>query len=187
MNGIRFAAALLRARLLLMRTGPAVCVALALCLPGLGAWAWLLPQQAALVRRAVLPPTPAIPAPAVPAPLSSNQNLTLFYATLGDQRDAEQQLQTLFALAARTGLVLSQGDYKAGYDQASRVSTYEIVLPVKGSYQSVWRFSALALRAMPFAALDEINFRRETIGDAAPEARLRLTLFLNPLAPERAP
>ena len=182
MNATHFAALLLRARLTLKRSGPALCVALCLC--GIGAWAWLLPRQAALARLTALPPTPAVSAPlAPPPPPSSNQNLARFYATLGEQRDVEQQLRTLFALAAKTGLVLSQGDYKAGYDQAGRVGTYEIVLPVKGSYQSVWRFSALVLDAMPFAALDEINFRRDAIGDAAPQARLRLTLFLNPVAP----
>ena len=56
--------------------------------------------------------------------------------------------------------------------------TYQVTLPVKGSYGAVWKFGMLALRAIPFASLDEISFRRDAIGDAAVEARLRLTLYL---------
>ncbi len=35
-----------------------------------------------------------------------------------------------------------------------------------------------ALRAIPFAALDEISFKRDAIGEANVEARLRLTFYL---------
>ena len=151
-----------------------------LCVSGVLAWAWLLPRQEALGRRAP-PSAPSRPAGiAVPALPSSGQNLAQFYATLGAENDVEHHLVTLFALAARSGLVLQQGDYKLGYDKVSHLSTYEIVLPMKGSYQAVWRFSGLVLRAMPFAALDEISFRRDSIGADMPEARLHLTLFLQP-------
>lgn len=184
MNTSQIAATLLRARLALTRVPPVPGLALALWLAGLGGWAWLLPQQAALARLQATPAAPpALAFVAAPAPPASAQNLVRFYAALGRQDDAGQQLRTLFALARRSDLVLSQGDYKAGYDQASRVATYDIVLPVKGSYQAVWQFSALALQAMPYAALDEIKFRREAIGDATPEARLHLTLFLDGAAP----
>jgi hypothetical protein len=36
----------------------------------------------------------------------------------------------------------------------------------------------LALRAIPFASLDDISFKRDAIGTANVEARLRLTLYL---------
>jgi hypothetical protein len=185
MNAALLAPLLLRARLLIQRSA-ALCAVLALCLTGLLAWAWLLPQQAALARLAELKPVPpaavVAPGPALPV-ADSGHNLARFYSALGQQGDSEQQLRTLFALAAESGLVLKQGDYKSGYDRASRIATYEMVLPLKGSYQQVWRFSALALYAMPYAALDELTFRRETIGEATPEARLRLTLFVAPVAP----
>jgi hypothetical protein len=47
---------------------------------------------------------------------------------------------------------LNQGEYKAAYDKASRVSTYQIILPVKGAYQSIWQFAMQGLRAMPYVA-----------------------------------
>ena len=51
-------------------------------------------------------------------------------------------------------------------------------LPVKGSYGAIWQFALGALRAIPFASLDDIGFRRDSIGDPVVEARLRLTLYL---------
>jgi hypothetical protein len=54
-----------------------------------------------------------------PVPRAAD-NLALFYAALGERRYAEQQVKTLFGLAAKNGLTLSQGEYKAGYDRNAR-------------------------------------------------------------------
>jgi len=106
-------------------------------------------------------------------------NLDAFYGALGQRRQAEQQVKTLFGLAARSGLVLSQGEYKRAWDRNARVHTYQVNLPVKGSYAAIWQFALAALAAIPFASLDDISFRRDNIGDPAVEARLRLTLYLS--------
>jgi hypothetical protein len=136
----------------------------------------------AAARRANLPPAPALAtgpgAPGAAPPVSQVDELDAFYAALGPRRYAEQQVKTLFALAAKNGLSLSQGEYKTGYDRNARVFTYQVNLPVKGSYGAIWQFALGALRAIPFASLDDIGFRRDTIGDPSVEARLRLTLYL---------
>lgn len=173
---------LLRLRLGFARIGPIAVVAVLLCMLGVAAWAWLLPQRAAH-QRLMAQPLQAAPAAAatlataLPPPTSS-QNLAAFYAALGERRHAEQQVRLLFDLAAKSGLNLAQGEYKPAYDKAGRLSTYQIVLPVKGPYQAIWQFALEALRALPFAALDEVSFRRENIADVAVEARVRLTLYL---------
>ena len=174
MNSLR-----LRAHLLLRRVGAPVCIAAALCLLGAAAWAWAWQQRgvaAQLEARAL--PMASVSVAAVAPPATANDNLALFYATLGQQRHAEQQVKVLFDLAAKNGLVLAQGEYKGGYDKASRVATYQVSLPLKGSYPAVWQFALQALRAVPFASLDELSFRREQIADPNLEARLRLTLYL---------
>lgn len=137
----------------------------------------------AAARSASLPsPVPAVAvtpvAPAAPPPAQGADALDTFYAALGPRRYAEQQVRTLFTLAAKNGLSLSQGEYKTGYDRNARLSTYQVNLPVKGSYGAIWQFALGALRAIPFASLDDISFRREAIGDPAVEARVRLTLYL---------
>ena len=187
MNQLQLSALLLRARLALERVGPAACLAVVLCVTGVAAWAWLLPQRAVQARLMAQPwPAPAQLVNAPPPP-SANQNLQSYYEVLGEKRYAEQQVKVLFDLAAKTGLSLNQGEYKFGYDKASRVSTYQISLPVKGPYQSIWQFSLLALRAMPFAALDEVSFRRDAIADPTVEARVRFTLYLKDAEPAVQP
>jgi len=111
-------------------------------------------------------------------PPTANENLAHFYDTLGEKRHAEQQVKQLFDIAAKTGLALDQGDYKFSVDKGSRVAAYQVTLPVKGAYQNIWQFSLQALTAIPFASLDDIAFRRETISEPVVEARLRFTLYL---------
>ncbi|UTY55761.1 hypothetical protein [Massilia sp. erpn] len=177
MKDLNLAGLLLRARLRVQRA-PMVCLASVLLLAAALAWAWLLPQrdkQQALLARPLPAPAALVTAPPPP---SANENLAEFYATLGEKRHAEQQVGTLFALAAKSGLSLHQGEYKFNYDKASRVASYQILLPVKGGYQPIWQFVLRALAAVPFASLDEVSFRRENIADLQVEAKLRFTLYL---------
>jgi len=166
---------LLRLRLAAMRAGPAGCAAMALLAVGIAALAWAMKAQGEAT--APLPPAPPMLVQAAPPP-SANENLAHFYATLGEKRYAEQQVKQLFDIAAKTGLVLEQGDYKFSVDKASRVAAYQVTLPVRGPYQNIWQFSLQALSAMPFAALEDVAFRRETITEPVVEARLRFTLYL---------
>jgi hypothetical protein len=180
----------LRLRLAFSAANPVALGAALLCIASIAALAWLaqardvLERQQDLARRMA-----ALPASRVqePPPAGASENLALFYEALGQRRYAEQQVKTLFGLAAKTGLALRQGEYKAGYDRNARVHTYQVTLPVRGSYRTIWQFAMLALRAIPFASLDEISFRRDAIGQADVEARLRLTLYLSGAGPGGAP
>ncbi len=180
MNQLTLATVLLRARLAISELGPVMCVAAVLVLAAGAALLWLLPQGALQAEQHALAMAQATRPVAVvkSAPVTADQNLALFYSTVGEQRYAEQQVRTLFGLAAKSGLSLAQGEYKDAYDRHARLHTYQVTLPVKGSYAAIWKFSLLALRAIPFASLDEISFKRENIGETNVEARLRLTLYL---------
>lgn len=186
MTALTLPAALLRLRLWLWACGPVACGAALLCVLAAGALLWLVPEQGVAARRHQLAVAlAAMPAPAPrAAPATPNENLALFYANLGEKRYAEQQVATLFALAGKNGLTLSQGDYKGAYDANARVHTYQVNLPVQGSYRAIWQFALAALGAIPFASLDEISFKREAIGEAKVDARLRLTFYLADGAPQ---
>ena len=169
----------LRAQLLLRRLGAPACLAVALFALGAAAWVWAWQQRAVAAQLEARPlPQPALAVVAAAPPATASENLARFYAALGQQRHAEQQVKQLFDLAAKNGLLLAQGEYKSGYDKASRVATYQVTLPLKGSYAAVSQFALQALRAVPFASLDELSFRREQIADTDLEARLRLTFYL---------
>ncbi len=180
---------LLRLRLMLLRANPLVAAAGILVFVMAGALAWTLHAVWAMERaqearaaqakqqaQAATAPAPAS-APA-PVPVRAPDNLAAFYGALGVRGSAEQQVKTLFGLAAKSGLVLRQGEYKPGYDRNAKVYTYQVNLPVKGSYAAIWQFAMAALRTIPFASLDEITFHRDAIGDATVGARLKLTLYL---------
>ena len=177
MNG----SVLLQWKLALARRGPVAGFAMLLCVAGIAAWLWYLPQaqRAVAARTLALAPakTPA-PVAALAAAPGPEQNLAQFYATLGDKRDVEQQLKTMFGLAAKSGLSLTAGQYHAAADQHGRFHTYQVSLPVKGSYRALWQFCLQVLANVPFASLDEISVRRETIGEPLLEARVRFTLYL---------
>ena len=184
MKTITAAGLLLRARLALGRINPVVALAVVLVLAGLGAQLALLPARARLdqdveqARRLARMPAPVAPPAAAPPP-SSDQNLQHFYATLGDRRGVERQLKDVFALAAKHGLSLSQGEYRSAQDRNAKLTTYQVNLPVKGSYGAILGFALDVLRAMPHASLDDVAFRRDAIGDSGVEARLRLTFYLS--------
>ena len=178
---------LLRLRLVLLRANPLVAAAGILVFVMAGALAWTLhavwameraqEARAAQAKQKAQVATAPASAPA-PVPPQAPDNLAAFYGALGVRGSAEQQVKTLFDLAARSGLVLRQGEYKPGYDRNAKVYTYQVNLPVKGSYAAIWQFAMAALRTIPFASLDEITFHRDAIGDATVDARLKLTLYL---------
>lgn len=185
------AAMLLRVRLWIDARGPLLCASVTLVVAGLVALAWLLPLRTAQSDRrlaaltlAATPPAPVsmvLVAPSVNAPLSpaaANGNLAQFQAVLGERRYVEQQLGTLFALAAKNGIVLSTGEYKAAVERNGGFATYQVNLPVKGSYSAIWQFAMASLGAIEFASLDDISFKRDSIGAPVVDARVRLTLYL---------
>jgi len=173
----------LRARLLLARVNPLVALVLALLVAGAAVQVALVPARARLdadydaARRLARTPLPPRPAPSAPPP-SSDQNLAQFYATLGDARSVERQLKAVFALAARHGLTLEQGEYRTTADRNAKLVAYQVNLPVKGNYRAIWQFAMDVLRAVPHASLDDVAFRRDAIGEAGVDARLRLTFYL---------
>ncbi|MCD2518908.1 hypothetical protein LQ564_21650 [Massilia sp. G4R7] len=182
MKGASLGSLWLRLRVALARMNPVLVVATLLMLACVASLAWLgaarmrVAEDYDAARLAAARPAPPPPPPAAPG---ADQNLAHFYAALGQRRGVERQLKELFALAARHGLVLRQGEYRAGQDRAGGFTTYQVNLPVKGRYGAIWAFAFDTLRALPHASLDDVSFRRDAIGEENVEARLRLTLYLS--------
>lgn len=108
----------------------------------------------------------------------AEQNLDKFYAVLGNRSETEQHLKALFAIATQTGLSLDQGEYQWQVDKNSSTYRYHVLLPVKGPYGAIRRFCEKTLKALPFASLDELSFKRESAAEDEPDASLRFTLYL---------
>lgn len=184
MNRIRLPLLLLQARLRLARFGwlnTAAAALLVLGVAGGGLLLRYLNDQTKEPLRSLRQAEQALQAakrePALMRSLPE-ERLKAYYDNLGDRRYAEQQVKTLFAVAARHGLTLSQAEYRASYDKPSRVIAYQVSLPVKGTYPAIRQFCEQVLLAIPFAALDEIGFKRDAIGNNTLEAKVRFTLYL---------
>ncbi|WP_413193340.1 hypothetical protein [Pararobbsia alpina] len=176
---------LLRMRLAIARMGIGASFAAVLLLGAAGLWVVVLPgvstrvddqaHAVALARKAPLPK------PVVSAPALASQRLNAFYAGLGDGAHTEQIVGRLFDAASEAGVVLDRAEYKPAHDVPGRFDTYTVILPLKGDYSSLRRFSEKVLVTMPYAALDDMRFKRNSAGDPMVEANLRFTAFLRPV------
>lgn len=181
MKAVPWSQAALQLRLQWHRTAAMTIAPWLLVLAGGVAWLWLLATPPVQDSTANAQHKTA-PAKTVTAPPSTDQNISNFYALLGALRDTDQQVKTLFRLAEKNGLTLAKGQYKAGLDASGQFHTYQIELPVTGSYHAIWQFVSQALTAIPFASLDDISFKRDAVADSQPQARLRFILYLRAAA-----
>ncbi len=174
----------LRVRLALGRVGTGALIAGALLSGAAALWAVVLPGMSLRVeeesREVALARAVALPKPVVSAPALASQRLDAFYAALGDGAHTEQIVSGLFDAASETGVELDRAEYKPAHDAAGRFDTYTVILPLKGDYSNVRRFSEKVLVALPYAALDDMRFKRNSAGDPVIEANLRFTAFLRP-------
>lgn len=185
MNSFPVGQYLLHTRLTLARVGAVNFLAAVFCVAGATCWLWSLPQQKATgrVEQALLekqklalrqaPLTPKA-APVLPA----QANLAAFYAALGTRQAAVTQVRKLFDLAREAGISLDKGEYKSAYNANSGSYSYQVLLPVTGSYSAIRLFCEKVLVAIPFASLDEIGFKREAVAAGALQAKLRFTFHL---------
>ena len=178
---------LLRVRLSLTRFSPGVLVAGTSMLFAALMWLALLPgmsaridRQARAVARARSAPPPA---PVLSPSALAATRLAAFYAALGDAGHTEKIVARLFEVATEVGIVLDKAEYKPAQDAAGRFGTYTIILPVKGDYARLRRFCEKVLLTVPYAALEDMRFKRDSANDQAVEASLRFTVFLHPDAP----
>lgn len=110
--------------------------------------------------------------------LPVESDLTSFYKSLPSERNAIQQMRKIYQIADKQSLRLSQGEYKFTREKDAHLGSYQITLPVKGSYIQIKKFIAKTMNAMPTLALDGVTFKRETIGGTEVEAKIQFTLFM---------
>lgn len=175
----------LAAELSLRRANPLWLLMLALAALALVVWAWWLPaaersaesaqDQAFVLHQQLQRGGPRRTAPAAPA---EQQHWERFSQVLGDPAQVQPPLGRLFALVHALELPWLQGQYKASCDGEARLCRLKVQMPVRGSYAQVRALVEQGLRAVPFAALDELGLRREGIADEEIEANLSWTLFL---------
>jgi hypothetical protein len=80
----------------------------------------------------------------------------------------------IFRLARDQRVPLPHGDYIAVRRSEARLTTWDVVLPVRTNYGSIRAFVASVLNELPHASLAEL--RMERAGGDQLDARVHLTL-----------
>ena len=114
----------------------------------------------------------------------TNQEMASFNQLLPRADSLQQSLSLLDNAALKQRLALNRGDYKftqikqAQTSNALNLSSYEVILPVAGSYSQIRQFIANALQQQPALALSEVKIKRDNAMSANVEARLVFVLYL---------
>lgn len=109
---------------------------------------------------------------------SSEERLGSFYAFFPEMVTLPDWLERIYAAAAESGVALETGEYRLVEERNVKLARYQLTLPIKGGYTQVRQFVARVLNEVPAAGLDEVAFKRDSIGSATLDARVRLTIYL---------
>lgn len=84
-------------------------------------------------------------------------------------------LRKLVEQAQLAKLDLAKGDYHISDTQGAAFVSYEVVLPVKASYDTLRSFIAGVLNAIPNASLAELHIERAAVNSTVQDARVHFT------------
>lgn len=114
--------------------------------------------------------------------LDTQQQLREFIAFFPEVDTSSRWLAIVFAAAREEGLELAQGTYRLHTEDVIGLATYQVTLPVRGSYPHIRRFLGRVLTEVPAASLDSVTFRRERSADGDVDARIVIALHLRDAA-----
>lgn len=115
-------------------------------------------------------------------PQAPVKQLATYYEFFPAPATAPRWLNKIYAAAHQQHVKLDQGEYRVKPEKVGKLVHYEITLPVNATYQDLRNFTAAVLSALPFAALDQIRFQRQQIGDVMVDAEIKFTLYLGKTA-----
>lgn len=106
------------------------------------------------------------------------EQLADIYRMFPDGSDLPASLEKIFALAQSQGIGLDKGEYQVTRNNKGKLVSFQVMLPVKGEYTQIRKYID-ALRAdIPVLSLQQVQFKRQKIGDRVVEANIKLALYL---------
>ena len=113
-------------------------------------------------------------------PATSLQRLKDFQAVLGGAEHQEVLTRVMFSAAGDAGLSLTEGSYARTVDRAGLYLRLDVSQPVRGTFAQTRSYCDRVLAAVPYAALEDLHFKRDGIAVPAGEALVRWTFYLRP-------
>lgn len=115
----------------------------------------------------------------VDSTLNKEEQLRVFYQNFGSVNQVPDMLDHIYGAAAKQNLELETGEYSQSLASGERLARYRVMLPVKGSFKQVLGFMDAVLRDKSTVALENASFKREKVDDAAVEAKIVFTVFVD--------
>jgi hypothetical protein len=110
---------------------------------------------------------------------SPGAQLQAFYEFFPTQQAAPNLFRTIYSAAHEESINLAQGEYKFIPAKSGRIGSYQVNLPVRGSYIQIRKFIVKVMNSVPSAALQEVSFRREAVSRADLEAKIRFSIYMS--------
>jgi hypothetical protein len=110
---------------------------------------------------------------------SPGAQLHAFYEFFPVREKAPNLFKSIYGAAHEESINLAQGEYKFIPGKSGRIGSYQVNLPVKGSYIQIRKFIVKVLNSVPSAALEEVSFRRDAISKSDLEAKIRFSIYMN--------
>jgi hypothetical protein len=111
-------------------------------------------------------------------PQDGQQRLQALQAVLRPSADTGELVRKMAVLAQAQQINLAQSDYQQQANAAIGVTRVQISQPVRASYPQLRRYIEAVLLAIPNASLDQVVARRDNVGQAQVEARLKWSLWI---------
>ena len=101
-----------------------------------------------------------------------------FDAYFPEENSAPDTLELMMKDAVKVGLVPKQAEYRLIKTSPGNVLSYQLTLPLKGTYPQLVEFISGILPKVNNVSLDNIVFQRQKISDTQPDSTLMFTLYL---------
>lgn len=106
------------------------------------------------------------------------EQLAGFYRMFPDGGNLPAHLEKMFALAQEEGIWLDKGEYKVIRGREGKLVSFQVTLPLKGEYLRIRKYLAALRSGIPVLSLQQVEFKRQKVGDPVVEANIRLALHL---------
>jgi hypothetical protein len=104
--------------------------------------------------------------------------LAAFYGYFDRGERLTELLATLHVAGKDAGVEIKRADYRLSSSPERRLDRYQVLMPIRGSYPAIRVFIANALRELPTMSLDQVQFQRKAVGDAAVDAQVSFTFHI---------
>lgn len=153
-----------------------VGVGLALAALWCGYQAWALNAEASRLTAfrngspTVVPPRPSQPV--------TEDNLKNYYAALPHEEERFAVVKRILLAAEENGVVAQQVDYKLETDAQTKVTRYQMTLPMQGEFSRIQAFLVDVLNENRSVSIDSLNIKRESLERSEVDAQVQFSILM---------